>query len=423
MNVSVVGLWHLGSVTAASLASLGHDVRAFDPNIETIESLKKGVPPLHEPRLPETIAQGLANGKLRFHSDPATALAGAELVWITYDTPVDEDDHADVDFVVERVVDLFPHLSDGCLVVVSAQLPVGSVRRLEEHFARSGSTARISFACVPENLRLGAAIDAFLKPARIVCGVRTEPDRERIEEVLRDIHAPMEWMSVESAEMTKHALNGFLATSIAYINEVATVCEAVGADAKEVERGLKTDPRIGSRAYLSAGGAFAGGTLARDIGFLSQLAELELIPSVKKSNDSHRRWPQQKLMELWPELAGKTIAIWGLTYKVGTDTLRRSAAVELCRWLTERGATVSAYDPAVKRLPSDLAAVHLADDAIAATNGADALVIATEWPEFRDAASSLEARPGFAILDPNGFMRRELADKGFRYLIVGRGNA
>jgi UDPglucose 6-dehydrogenase len=421
MNISVVGLWHLGSVTAAGLASLGHNIRAFDPNEETIAALQKGIPPLQEPGLPEAVAQGLANGTLHFHTDPTPALAGAEIVWIAYDTPVDDDDRADVDFVVQRVVDLFPHLGDGCLVVISAQLPVGSVRRLEELFARSGSPAQVSFACLPENLRLGAAIDAFLKPARIVCGVRSESDRERIARALHDLNAPMEWMSVESAEMTKHALNAFLATSIAYINEVATVCEAVGADAKEVERGLKTDSRIGPRAYLSAGGAFAGGTLARDIGFLSQLAELELIPSVKRSNDAHRRWPQQKLVELWPELAGKTIAIWGLTYKVGTDTLRRSAAVELCRWLTERGATVSAYDPAVKRLPSDLASVRLADNPIAATNGADALVIATEWPEFRDAATSLEARSGFAILDPNGFMRKQLADKGFRYLIVGRG--
>ena len=166
-------------------------------------------------------------------------------------------------------------------------------------------------------------------------------------------------MSVESAEMTKHALNAFLATSVAFINEVAALCEQVGADAGEVARGLKSEGRIGPRAYLSPGGAFAGGTLARDIMFLSQLGErehvpLHLLPSVKSSNDAHREWPQRRLEQLLGALTAHTIGVWGLTYKEGTDTLRRSSAIELCRWLVAQGASVRAHDPVVKSVSDDI---------------------------------------------------------------------
>jgi UDPglucose 6-dehydrogenase len=229
-------------------------------------------------------------------------------------------------------------------------------------------------------------------------------------------------MSVESAEMTKHALNAFLATSVSFINEVATVCESVGADAKEVERGLKSDPRIGSRAYLSAGAAFAGGTLARDVAFLSSLAPLELIPAVKRSNDAHLLWTRRKIEELWSTLQNVTVAIWGLTYKPGTDTLRRSAAIELILWLNEIGARAVAFDPVVNVLPEAVEAdVRLADSPEDAMTSADVLVIATEWPQFRDAARTLAAKPDLVVLDPNGFLRDELSEKVTRYLMVGRG--
>jgi UDPglucose 6-dehydrogenase len=207
-------------------------------------------------------------------------------------------------------------------------------------------------------------------------------------------------MSVESAEMTKHALNAFLGTSIAFINEIAVVCEAVGADAQEVARGLKTDARIGPRAYLSPGGPFSGGTLARDIEFLRSRAALPLISGVKESNDLHSTWVRRKLQAVLGELKGKTIAVWGLTYKPGTDTLRRSASVELCRVLLAQHARVHAYDPMVKSLPQELTGVRLCNTAEEALRGADALVVATEWPEFKNAA----VPRGLIVVDPNRFI-------------------
>jgi UDPglucose 6-dehydrogenase len=400
VKIAVAGLWHLGTVISACLASAGHEVIAFDENVD---DLRNGKPPLYEPGLEEL----LASTSIAFTSD-RNALRDAELVWIAYDTPVDEDDHADVNFVLDRVASLFDVLADGTLIVVSSQLPVGSVRRLEQ------MCSRLSFACSPENLRLGKAIESFMKPARVVAGVRTERDRETFARAMQPIATNIEWMSVESAEMSKHALNAFLATSVAFINEIAVVCESVGADAKEVERALKSDPRIGPRAYLSPGGAFAGGTLARDVSYLSSMRTLPLIDGVRASNDAHQQWPQQKLQSVLGDLRGRTIAVWGLTYKPGTDTLRRSSAVELCRWLWQSGARVRAHDPAVKSLPAELSFIELQTSAEDAVRGAEAVVIATEWPEYRDAP--LPAN--IVVIDANRFVA--IRD-GIRYYTVGKG--
>jgi UDPglucose 6-dehydrogenase len=236
-------------------------------------------------------------------------------------------------------------------------------------------------------------------------------------------------MSVESAEMTKHALNAFLALSVTFINEVATLCEQVGADAAEVARGLKSESRIGPRAYLSPGGAFAGGTLARDITFLSTLGSehhvrTDLLSAVKSSNDAHRQWAQRRLTDLLGNLSGKTVAVWGLTYKPGTDTLRRSSSVELCEWLLQQGATVRAHDPAVRALPPSLAGrVQLADDALAAARGADALVVSTPWPDYRGiSATEVASRmAGRLVLDGNGFLAETLGTHpGIAYARVGQ---
>lgn len=409
MRIGVAGLWHLGTVISACLASAGHDVTGFDSDPGTIDRLRRGEPPLFEPGLAELLAQS----SIEFTSD-REVLRRSELVWAAYDTPVDEDDRADVDFVIDRVASLFDVLSDGTLVVISSQLPVGSTRRLEELYARSGRKERVTFACSPENLRLGKAIDSFMKPTRVVAGVRSETDREKLTRALEPISTNIEWMSVESAEMTKHALNAFLATSVAFINEIAVVCEATGADAKEVERALKSDPRIGPRAYLSPGGAFAGGTLARDIGYLSAIRPLPLISSVKTSNDGHKAWPRQKLQALLGDLRNRTIAVWGLTYKPGTDTLRRSSSVELCRWLAESGARVEAHDPAVKALPPDLSFITLHRTAEDAARNAEAVVIATEWPEYRASAFP----DNVIVIDANRFVNAP----NTRYYTVGKGN-
>jgi UDPglucose 6-dehydrogenase len=428
MNVCVLGLWHLGTVTAACLARAGHRVTGVDFDDSVIERLREAKAPLFEPGLDDLLAAGLAAGTLRFSSDPADA-GDADVVWVAFDTPVDDDDNADAAYVVDRTARVFPYVRDGSLVLVSSQLPVGTTRRLERLFEAGRAGRSVAFGYSPENLRLGKAIAVFSKPDRVVIGVRTPAARETAAALVAPFTDRIEWMSVESAEMTKHALNAFLATSVTFINEIAAVCEQVGADAAEVERGLKSEARIGPHAYLSPGGAFAGGTLARDVVFLTSLGRerqlpMHLISAVKASNDDHRHWAARRLEEILGSVAGLTIAVWGLTYKPGTDTLRRSSAIELCRQLSGRGAIIAAHDPAVRELPHDLSPlVRMADTAASAVKGASALVVATPWPEYRAVPASdvirEMARP--LVLDANRFLTATLgADSAIEYCSVGR---
>jgi len=235
-------------------------------------------------------------------------------------------------------------------------------------------------------------------------------------------------MRTESAEMVKHALNSFLALSITFINEVACLCEHTGADAKEVAAGLKSEPRIGPKAYLGPGGPFAGGTLARDVVTLTKLAEatgerISVIPAIKQSNDLHRGWAFRRSQARLGELRGKKIAILGLTYTTNTDTLRRSAAVELCQQLLKAGAIVNAFDPAVKRLPKEMSSVTLAADVADALKDADAAVVCTEWPQFRQAdwPKIVPAMKQPVFVDANRFLEKELKSIAcVEHLSVGR---
>jgi UDPglucose 6-dehydrogenase len=427
VKIAVLGLWHLGSVTAACVASKGHDVVGWDPDPATVDALRGGRPPVGEPGLGGLLSSELAAGRLRFVHDLAEAVAGADLTWLTFDTPVDSDDRADVDYVVRQATAALGHLKNGAVVVSSSQLPVGTVARLERAYSAAVEGRRASFACSPENLRLGKAIDVFLNPDRVVVGIRDDRAKRTIAELFAPITDRIEWMSVESAEMTKHAINAFLATSVTFINEIAGLCEQSGADAKEVERGLKTEKRIGPYAYLGPGTAFAGGTLARDVVFLRTLGRsldrpTPLMDGVERSNGEHREWARRRLESMFGSPSGRTIAVWGLTYKPGTDTLRRSTAVELCRWLVEAGARVRAHDPSARALPDQLSTVVRAATAIDAATGADALVIATEWPEYRsvspDELGHAMAQP--VVLDGNRFLATTVGrDSRFTFISVG----
>lgn len=429
MKVCVFGLWHLGTVIAACLASGGHEVIGLDCDAATVQQLRAGLPPLFEPGLGDLVKHGLAEGRLCFTTDTAEALDDAEVIWVAYDTPVDDEDRADVEFVVERVARLFPLLATGTLVLISSQLPVGTTRRLEQAYVAVCPGKPVTFAYSPENLRLGKAINVFTQPDRVVAGVRSEADRERLAQLFRPFTERIEWMSVESAEMTKHALNAFLAISVTFINEVAILCEQVGADAKEVECGLRSEARIGPKAYLSPGEAFAGGTLARDIAFLTQIgAEYRqptyLLSAVRTSNDAHKHWTHRKLLALFGDLHDQTVAVWGLTYKPGTDTLRRSSAVELCRWLVEQGARVQAHDPVVKALPDELDRMFtLCSTPEAALSGATALVVETEWPDYLslDTETVMANMQTPMVIDANRFLVKTLgSDLRIRYVTVGR---
>lgn len=439
MTVTVFGLWHLGAVTAACLAAAGHLVTGLDFDPGVVSGLNAGRSPVFEPGLDDLLRAGLATGRLAFTTD-ARAVSGADVVWVTYDTPVDEDDRADVEHVLERVRGVFPFLRDTTLVLISSQLPVGTTRHLEQEFAdyslgHSAShdgSRNVMFAYSPENLRLGKAISAFTQPDRIVAGVSSPAARQRLATLLDPLTNRIEWMSIESAEMTKHALNAFLATSVTFINEIAALCEQVGADAAEVERGLKSEHRIGPGAYLAPGGAFAGGTLARDVVCLSEIGSARAVPThllraVKESNDAHRQWAQRRLEERLDGVKGKTVAVWGLTYKPGTDTLRRSSALELCQWLRERGAAVRAHDPVIAGLPATIAdgtdGIVMPGFALAAADGASALVVATPWPEYRHISArelvGRMARP--LVLDANRFLNDTLGkDPEIEYVSVGR---
>lgn len=434
-TIAVVGLWHLGVVIAACLAEAGFTVVGVDPDPEVVAGLNEDRPPVDEPGLAELVRDMRSAGCLTFATPSAEAIEAAGVIWIAFDTPVDDEDRADIEWVLARSVEVLAHSAPGALVVLSAQLPVGSAAALAR---RMTDAARddLRLACVPENLRLGRALQTFRSPDRFVAGVRSGEDRARLAAILERFGSPLEWMGVESAEMTKHALNGFLATSVAFINEVAAICEGVGADAFDVARGLKSEQRIGPRAYLAPGDAFAGGTLARDIHFLSRLARdqglsAEVVDGVAASNAEHRNWSRRALVRLFGasssngqyDLADRRIAVWGLTYKPGTNTLRRSSALELCRWLAGERASVQAYDPVISALPAaEPAGIMLAGGAIAALQGAEALVVCTPWPEFRqvsaDEVAGSMTRP--VVVDPGGHLRETLGDaRSIRYLCVG----
>ena len=421
MNVTVLGLWHLGCVTAACCAR-HFQVVGLDFDAANIAKLNAGQAPLFEPGLNELIVAGLAANKLSFTTDPKIACAQADVLWLCYDTPVNEDDESDVDFVLANLRRGLPHLPKGALVLVSAQMPVGTCRKLEAEFPQ------FHFAYSPENLRLGKALDAFAKAERVVVGIRNEAQKPLLEKLFAPFTPQVLFMRTESAEMVKHALNSFLALSITFINEIARLCEHTGADAQEVAAGLKSEPRIGPKAYLGPGGPFAGGTLARDVVTLTKLAEatgetISVIPAIKQSNDLHRGWAFRRLQSRLGDLRGKKIAILGLTYTTNTDTLRRSAAVELCQQLSKEGAKVIAFDPAVKSLPKELSAVSLAAGVDGALNGADAAVICTEWPQFRQAdwPKIVPAMKQPVFVDANRFLEKELKSiAGVEHLSVGR---
>lgn len=428
MKITVAGLWHLGLVTAACLAKVGHEVVAYDANEKIIEGLKKGNTPISEPGLDDLLKEGVAEKHLSFTVNPSD-IRHSELVWITYDTPVDDNDQADTEFVIKEVVTLFSVLKTGSLVLISSQLPAGSTMRLQQLYDEQYPEKPVSFAYSPENLRLGKALDVFLNSERVIVGLQSETDKIKILQLFEGICSNVIMMSVPSAEMTKHALNAFLATSVVFINELSSLCEQVGADAAEVERGLKSEARIGEKAYLRPGNSFAGGTLARDVTYLINFGKqfdrpAPLFSAILESNHDHKQWANRRLKTILGDIKDKTIAVLGLTYKPGTNTLRRSGAVEMCQRLFEQGAKIVAYDPSMPELSEELArCISLKANVNEALKGADAVVLCTEWPEF----SSLKPEDFIIhlkeplVFDANGFLAKSLNhDKRIRHFTVGK---
>lgn len=436
MKVAVAGLWHLGCVTAAALSEFGIETVALDDDGAVIDNLRKGIAPVEEKNLASLIKKNYGvtlSFEKTSDSGAKAALQNADYTWICYDTPVDENDNADVDFVINKIKELSVHIKRGAGIIISSQIPAGSTRNLIRYFRENRRD--IKCAVSPENLRLGNAVEIFMNPDRIVIGTE-ENDREYFEPLFLKISGRLEWMRVESAEMAKHAINGFLAVSVTFANEIASLCEKTGADAGEVARALKTESRIGPKAYLSPGGAIAGGTLNRDINFLRELSQAKhvnnyLTSAVKASNEAHKNWNFNKAAEVLDGVRGKNIGVLGLTYKPGTNTLRRSSSVELCRALVSAGAEVRAFDPAVGTFPDELASVrNMSFDAL--FENADCVIVCTGWDEFKSSlkTENINSMRNKNIIDAFGFLDKEAAiiassritAGGLKYRVLGRGS-
>jgi UDPglucose 6-dehydrogenase len=409
------------------MAKAGYQVSAFDPDPEVRKNLSLGQPPLFEPGLKELLREGLDSERIRVPEDISSALEDTSLVWVAFDTPVDEDDHADVDFVIAQVTDAMKASRSPKHFLLSSQLPVGSSGRLEKIAQGLGLKFEHQFSVLPENLRLGQALQVFTKPDRVVIGVRSSTEQE----FLRDFFAPFDWnilwMSNESAEMAKHAINAFLATSVTFINELARLCGPLGANPFEVEQALKSDVRIGPKAYLKPGGPFRGGTLARDIQFLKDLGhefgeKMNLVEGVGVSNAAHSSWPLDRLNKLGIP-AGSRVALLGLTYKPGTDTLRRSYGLELAEALHGLGFKVMAFDPMlVNAKPSSSEHYHLTSTLEEALQGTEAALLCTPHEEFKkiDPAILTRTMKTARVIDPQGHLSASLKSSGsIRYFTLG----
>ena len=361
MKLGVYGLWHLGLVTTAGLVQAGHIVTGLD--LMDITDLNKGIIPIYEPGVSDMLNAGFRGEVLSFTNNPEKALSDAEVVWVTFDTPVNKEDRADIDYIENKILEIAPYIKDQTRLIISSQIMVGFTERLERILV-SKYSKKIYIAYSPENLQLGNALERFLYPDRIIIG--THPDeRDVFKPVFASISNQLIWMSIPSAEMVKHAINTYLAMSICFSNELARVCSYVGALSGDVEFGLTSDARIGSKYGMRSGNAYSGGTLGRDVKFLNRAAGYSpLLSSIEESNIYHKYWIY--LICWWNfimDLKSPSMMIFGLTYKDGADTLRNSGAIEYCDWLHTKGCIIYVYDPEVCHNLIDLPDyIHMTND-------------------------------------------------------------
>lgn len=362
----VCGMWHLGLVTSACCADILRrsipdiKVTGYDWKGATIKGINSGAMPIFEPGLTECIKETMAEGALTFSSD-TEVLRDATMVWFTQDTPVLPNGKPAPTQVIKNIERVLKHLQPGTHVLISSQLQVGTTATLEKRFQQ------FTFAYSPENLQLGQAMQSFTHANRIILGVRS-PDRASLfAYILEKICKNVLVMSTESAEMSKHALNTFLAMSVAYANELGRISAQVGASADDVTRALKSDPRIGPGAYLSAGGPFEGQTLGRDVNVLAGIGRhnkalrLSVIPAINKSNKAHAELLMSKVIDMSKNLKLRKLLVVGLTYKKDTSTLRGSEGVRLVQALQSQGMVVDAFDPTADREEAKAIGVHLVD--------------------------------------------------------------
>ena len=427
-RICMVGSWHQAMVYGAGLADIGHRVVGVCDSAQTADQLNQGKPVVYEPGLAELMAKNIRRKRLSYTTDYRAALKSAEFAYLAVDTRVLDDDSSDLDPLYEIASSIGRHASGGLTLCVSSQVPVGSCEQLLAKATAVGRH-RMSVAYVPEFLRLGSALETFKRADRVVVGSDDLKVARRVGSLYAKLRRPIMLTDLRTAEMAKHASNTFLATSISFINEVANLCDRVGADATEVARILKADRRIGPHAFLEPGLGFAGGTLGREIKALQRIGvevgvRTPIMDAVLAVNATRPRVVTDRLDEMLGGLAGKQIAMLGLTYKARTSTLRRALSLEIIQQLNERRASVAAFDPlAVVDGVSDLPYFLRRNSPYLAAERSDAVVFMTEWVGIeRLSLTRLRRRmAGRLFFDTkNYFDPAKIAAAGFDYVGVGR---
>lgn len=423
--VAVIGGGYVGLVQAGGMARLGHRVRVGERDRHRLRTLRSGEAPFYEPGLAELLAESVSSGNLSFHESNEEAVAGAEAVLLTLPTPSAPDGSVDTSLVMEAVEELVDALSPGAILVIKSTVPVGTAQRVS---GLPGIADRgIRVVSNPEFLREGTAVVDFFEPDRIVIGA-TDPQAAQVlaADIYRGLDTQMILTDPESAELIKYAANSYLAVRLSFANSIANLCEEVGADATEVLAGMGRDHRIGSH-YLQPGPGYGGSCLPKDTRGLVAAAsahgyDFSLLRAAMEVNDLQRERMVGKVVSASGRKDGNLrVCVWGLAFKAGTDDVRESPALDMVGLLRERGAVVSAYDPQVRAAP---AGVEMAADAVSAARGADVLLVATEWAEFRDVdlVSVRRTMRGSVVVDARNLLDRQIVESaGLSYRGVGAG--
>ena len=435
MRVAMIGTGYVGLVSGACFSEFGHDVTCVDMDKSKIERLNKGEIPIYEPGLDRLVESNAHAGRLHFTTDLAAAVSGAEVVFIAVGTPSRRGDgHADLSYVFAAAEDIAKAVTGPTVVVTKSTVPVGTGREVSAIIHRVRPDAKVDVASNPEFLREGAAIGDFMRPDRVIIGVDSEHAREVMRRLYRPlslIEVPILFTSRETAEIIKYATNSFLATKITFINEIADLCDKVGADVYDVARGIGLDGRIG-RKFLHPGPGYGGSCFPKDTLALVRTAEtagapIRIVETVVAVNDARKKAMAERIVvAVGGNVKGKTIAILGLSFKPDTDDMRESPALDIVPALIAKGATVHAFDPeamneAKKLLPSQ--GLTFCKDAYETMAGADALVILTEWNEFRslDFAEVKKRLKKPILVDlRNIYSPAEMAAAGMDYSCIGR---
>jgi len=430
-KIVVIGLWHQGVVGAACMADFGYDIIAADHDEKRIKKLKEGEAPLFEPGLDNLIQKGLQNGHLRFTSNVLEAVVGQKDVMVMFDVPVDENDQSDLTELFNTIDGISPNLEDDTVLYITAQVPVGTCNQIIERIKARNPNLHFGLAYSPENLRLGKAIDRFLHPVLPVIGADDEATFDRIENLLSPLNVEWKHVNLSTSEMTKHALNAYLALSICFGNELGNLCDEVGADGHRIAEVLRMEPRVGTEAMLFPGLGFSGGTLARDIQTLRSLCDqfdldTILLDGVWEANKNQNKLVIRKLRKIYSSLNNLHITVMGLTYKPNTSTLRRSAALEIINDMVREGAIVSCHDPKADRLElAKHTEFKFKKDPYEAVKKAKALVVITAWKEYKELDFKRIKKvmgPEPVIIDTSNLWNAKYLEKiGFLYFDIGKG--